>query len=185
MQEWDQHWDLFDPGSGSNVFALCGSGCGCGVLMCLHSSVWTWFCILWTSLPDIRELRVTFCGQKLGRDRRFVLLITLTARRAEGRVKPLSMRWENSVCVPRFLIEGSLTSAPAGCDGSFSVSAWLGYGAQIFGPMLMWMFVWRCFLTKRESNVWSVDFEESGIFCNVDGPLFTWRPEQSKDWHPI
>ena len=30
---------------------------------------------------------------------------------------------------------------PSGCDGSFSVSAWLGYGAQIFGLIFMWMFV--------------------------------------------
>ena len=102
-QEWDQHRDLFDPGSGSDVFAvfaLCGSGCGCGVLMGLHSSVWTWSCILWTSLPDSRELRITFCGQKLGRGSWFVLLITLTACRVEGWVKPLSMRWGNSACVP-------------------------------------------------------------------------------------
>lgn len=113
-QEWDQHWDLSDPGGSSDVFAvfaLCGSGCGCGVLMCLHPSMWTWSCIPWTSLPDSRELRVTFCGQKLGRGRWFVLLITLAACRVEGRVKPLSKRWGNSACVPQFLIEDSLTSA--------------------------------------------------------------------------
>lgn len=163
-------------------------------LLCLHSVVLIVAVVFWCVCTHLCELDLVSCEQASLIAESSELLSVARSWGGTGSSccwLPWQLGWSHclwdgkTLCVPRFLIEGSLTSAPAGCDGSFSVSAWLGYGAQIFGPMLMWMFVWRCLLTKRESNVWSMDFEESGIFCNVDGPLFTWRPEQSKDWHPI